>query len=82
VLGPIRHKDHVGSPRSAQGVYLIVSDIDAARAELVARGAEVSEAFHAGTPGAQFQPNALTIASSITRRRSLGIHLELERRSS
>ncbi|NEA30539.1 VOC family protein [Streptomyces sp. SID13031] len=39
---------------SAQGLYLIVSDIDAARAELVARGAEVSEVFHPVAPGAQF----------------------------
>jgi catechol 2,3-dioxygenase-like lactoylglutathione lyase family enzyme len=44
------------APGSAQGLYLIVSDIEAARDELAARGAEVSEVFHAGTPGAQFQP--------------------------
>jgi len=44
------------APGSAQGLYLIVSDIAAARAELVARGVKVSEVFHAGTPGAQFQP--------------------------
>jgi len=43
------------APGSAQGLYLIVSEIDAARDELVARGAEISEVFHAGTPGAQFQ---------------------------
>ena len=43
-------------PGSAQGLYLVVSDIGAARAELVARGIEVSDVFHAGTPGAQFQP--------------------------
>src|SRR5262249_33611728 len=30
--------------------------IGAARDELVAHGVEVSEVFHAGTPGAQFQP--------------------------
>jgi catechol 2,3-dioxygenase-like lactoylglutathione lyase family enzyme len=38
----------VGSavPGSAQGLYLIVSDIDAARAELVERGVDVSEVFH------------------------------------
>jgi catechol 2,3-dioxygenase-like lactoylglutathione lyase family enzyme len=42
-------------PGSAQSLYLIVSAIEAARDELVARGAEVSEVFHAGTPGAQFQ---------------------------
>jgi catechol 2,3-dioxygenase-like lactoylglutathione lyase family enzyme len=43
------------APGSAQGLYLIVSDIEAARDELVARGAKISEVFHAGTPGAQFQ---------------------------
>ena len=43
------------APGSAQGMYLIVSDVEAARKELVARGVEVSEVFHAGAPGAQFQ---------------------------
>jgi catechol 2,3-dioxygenase-like lactoylglutathione lyase family enzyme len=47
------------APGSAQGLYLIVSDIAAARSELVARGIEVSEVFHAGTPGAQFQPDGM-----------------------
>ncbi len=42
---------------SAPGSYLVVSDIEAARAELVARGVKISEVFHAGTPGAQFQPD-------------------------
>jgi catechol 2,3-dioxygenase-like lactoylglutathione lyase family enzyme len=45
------------APGSAPGNYLVVSDIQAARDELAARGAEVSEVFHAGTPGAQFQPD-------------------------
>ena len=45
-------------PGSAQGLYLVVSDIAAARAQLAARGAEVSEVFHPGTPGAQFAPDA------------------------
>jgi catechol 2,3-dioxygenase-like lactoylglutathione lyase family enzyme len=44
------------APGSAQGLYLAVSDIDAARDDLVARGIDVSDVFHAGTPGAQFQP--------------------------
>ena len=44
------------APGSAQGLYLVVSDIEAARGELAACGAAVSEVFHAGTPGAQFQP--------------------------
>jgi catechol 2,3-dioxygenase-like lactoylglutathione lyase family enzyme len=43
------------APGSAQGTYLIVSELDAARDELVARGAEVSQVFHAGAPGAQFR---------------------------
>lgn len=34
------------APGSAQGLYLIVSDIEAARAELVGRGVKVSEIFH------------------------------------
>ncbi len=42
-------------PGSAQGLYLVVSDVAAARKDLVARGVEVGEVFHPGTPGAQFQ---------------------------
>ena len=42
------------APGSAHGLYLIVSDIDAARAELAELGAEISEVFHPGAPGAQF----------------------------
>ena len=34
------------APGSARGLYLIVSDIEAARAELVARGVDASEVFH------------------------------------
>ncbi|HET6832815.1 MAG TPA: VOC family protein [Acidimicrobiales bacterium] len=34
------------TPGSAQGTELVVDDIDAARAELAGRGAEVSDAFH------------------------------------
>jgi len=34
------------APGSAQGLYLIVSDVEAARKELLERGVEVSEAFH------------------------------------
>ena len=38
-------------PGSASGVFLVVSDIEAARAELVGRGVEVSEVFHRAGPG-------------------------------
>jgi len=34
------------TPGSAQGLYLIVSDIEAARNDLLARGVEVSDVFH------------------------------------
>ena len=44
------------SPGSAQDLYLVVSDIEAAREDLVAKGADVSEVFHPTAPGAQFQP--------------------------
>jgi catechol 2,3-dioxygenase-like lactoylglutathione lyase family enzyme len=43
------------APGSAQGLYLTVPDIGAARGDLVARAVAVSEVFHPGTPGAQFQ---------------------------
>jgi len=43
------------APGSAQGLYLIVSDIEAARVELAAHGVEVSGVFHEGAPGARFQ---------------------------
>ncbi|MBB5463585.1 VOC family protein [Paraburkholderia sp. Cpub6] len=34
------------TPGSAQGLYLIVSDVEAARNELLGRGIEISEVFH------------------------------------
>jgi catechol 2,3-dioxygenase-like lactoylglutathione lyase family enzyme len=39
------------TPGSYQGLHLVVTDIEAARAELVERGAEVSEPFHFGAEG-------------------------------
>ena len=39
------------APGSAQGLYLVMSDIEAARAELVARGVDVSEVLHRAGPG-------------------------------
>jgi catechol 2,3-dioxygenase-like lactoylglutathione lyase family enzyme len=38
-------------PGSVKNLYLVVSDIEAARAELLGRGADVSEAFHFDTFG-------------------------------
>jgi catechol 2,3-dioxygenase-like lactoylglutathione lyase family enzyme len=51
------------APGSAQGLYLIVSDIEAARESLAAGGAQVSEVFHPGAPGAQFEPDGGTRVS-------------------
>ena len=39
------------APGSASGLYLVVSDIEATRADLVHRGVEVSELFHRAGPG-------------------------------
>ena len=40
------HLSTTAVPGSAQGMFLVVSDIEAARSELIARGADVSEVFH------------------------------------
>lgn len=42
------------APGSAESLYLIVSDLEAAREELLARGVEVGEVFHEQTLGARF----------------------------
>jgi predicted enzyme related to lactoylglutathione lyase len=39
------------APGSVQGLHLVVSDIDAARAELVGRGVDASDLFHFGETG-------------------------------
>ncbi|MFC6157332.1 VOC family protein [Kribbella sp. NPDC058693] len=43
------------TPGSAQGLYLVVTDVEAARSELLAHGAKVTEVFHPTAPGAQFE---------------------------
>jgi catechol 2,3-dioxygenase-like lactoylglutathione lyase family enzyme len=43
-------------PGSVEGLYLVVSDIEAARKELLAQGVEVSDVFHEGAIGARFEP--------------------------
>jgi catechol 2,3-dioxygenase-like lactoylglutathione lyase family enzyme len=45
------------APGSSQNIYLVVSDIQAARDRLASHGVPVSEVFHPGSPGAQFQPD-------------------------
>jgi predicted enzyme related to lactoylglutathione lyase len=46
------------SPGSAEGLYLVVSDIEAARRDLADRGVEVGETFHEGAVGARFELGA------------------------
>jgi len=57
VLGSIRHEDNDGRAGLRPG-SLPVSDIEAARKDLVARSVEVSEVFRASKPGAQFGPES------------------------
>ena len=47
-------------PGSAQGIYLVVSDVQAARNELAGLGVDISDVFHAVSPGAQFHTDATT----------------------
>ena len=68
VLDRRRHRDHDGRARVGKGLHLVVTDIEAARAELVGRGVEVSEPFHfgAGRPdaGRRSRARATTARSS------------------
>jgi catechol 2,3-dioxygenase-like lactoylglutathione lyase family enzyme len=43
-------------PGSLRGAYLVVADIEAARAELAERGAPISGVFHEARLGARFLP--------------------------
>ena len=42
------------APGSAEGLYLVVADIEAARDELLAKGVAVTDVFHEGAAGARF----------------------------
>ncbi|MEA3184226.1 MAG: hypothetical protein QOJ74_703, partial [Ilumatobacteraceae bacterium] len=44
-------------PGSVQGLHLVVTDLDAARAELVGRGVDASEMFHFGATGQAAGPD-------------------------
>jgi catechol 2,3-dioxygenase-like lactoylglutathione lyase family enzyme len=45
------------TPGAIQGLHLVVTDLDAARAELLERGVEVSEPFHFDQDGQQPGPD-------------------------
>jgi catechol 2,3-dioxygenase-like lactoylglutathione lyase family enzyme len=61
-------------PGSARGMYLIVSDVQATRDELAARGVAVSDVFHEGALGDRFaRPGADgRVAGANPERRSYG----------
>jgi len=46
------------APGSSEVLYLVVSDIEAARRQLLDRGVEVGEVFHEEGKGARFEPGA------------------------
>lgn len=58
------------TPGSFQNLYLVVSDIEAARAELISRSAEVSEPFHfaalGGPPAPGREPNGRSYGTFAT----------------
>jgi catechol 2,3-dioxygenase-like lactoylglutathione lyase family enzyme len=56
------------APGAYQGTHLVVNDIEAARAELVERGVEVSEPFHFTAEGQQpgVDPNRSKYGSYLT----------------
>jgi len=60
------------APGSAQGLYLVVSDIEAARADLLSRGAAVSDLFH-GADGVYAGPDEPYLFGRI---RVAGLHPE------
>ena len=68
------------APGSATGLYLVVSDVEAARADLIARGAEVSDVFHEEELGARFHPVGASgrLSGSAPERRSYGSFASFE----
>jgi catechol 2,3-dioxygenase-like lactoylglutathione lyase family enzyme len=60
------------APGSVQGLYLVVSDVEAARKELVALGVKVSEVFHEGARGARFHDADGRVSGPAPDRKSYG----------
>jgi catechol 2,3-dioxygenase-like lactoylglutathione lyase family enzyme len=66
------------APGSAQGLHLVVADIDAARADLVSRGAEVSEVFHDVTGVFHHAGTAARVAGPAPEHASYGSFVSFE----
>jgi catechol 2,3-dioxygenase-like lactoylglutathione lyase family enzyme len=60
------------SPGSAQGMYLVVSDIEAARSELTAAGVEAGEVFHESALGGRFHTGDGRVSGPAPERGSYG----------
>ncbi len=60
------------APGSSQGIHLVVSDILAAKAELEAKGVDVSEPFHDATGAFHHAGTAKRVAGLDPERRSYG----------
>jgi catechol 2,3-dioxygenase-like lactoylglutathione lyase family enzyme len=68
------------APGSAGDLYLAVSDIEAARNELITHGAEVSDVFHEQQLGARFHPVGANdrLAGAAPERKSYGSFASFE----
>ena len=61
----------LGAPGSTQGLYLIVSDVEVARAELIAHGVDASEVFHCSNGyGCRFPGNEGRVSGPQPERRT------------
>ena len=65
------------APGSASGLYLVVSDIEAARTELLGRGVDVSGVFHRAGPGKPPVGGRIPSAAAIPRSRLSRIRTEM-----
>ena len=66
------------TPGSAQGLHLVTADIDAARADLAARGVEVSDVFHDVTGVFHHAGTTARVAGPATGHSSYGSFLSFE----
>ncbi|MES1206223.1 MAG: VOC family protein [Pseudomonadota bacterium] len=63
------------TPGSVKGLFLVVNDVQAARAELVSRGVDVSEVFHVQS-GLSFSTTSGRVAGPDPQRRSYSSYAE------
>jgi hypothetical protein len=66
------------APGSAQGLHLVAADIDAARADLAARGAEPSDVFHDAPGVFHHAGTTARVAGPAPGRKSYGSFISFE----